>query len=65
MKIELLAIAQTELEDTLFFYELKQRGLGRRFKAQVRKAIKRIKMYPQAWPIEQGEVRKCFAYFLK
>ncbi len=39
-----------------------QPGLGRRFKAEVRQTVKRIKSYPQAWPVERGEVRKCFVH---
>jgi plasmid stabilization system protein ParE len=62
MKIEILGLAQQELEDAMLFYELEQRGLGRRFKREVRHAIDRIKMYPKAWPMERGEVRKCFVH---
>ena len=62
MNIEILDIAQVELEEAIFFYELEQIGLGDRFKAEVRQAIQRIKKYPQAWPIERGEVRKCFVH---
>jgi plasmid stabilization system protein ParE len=62
MKLEILEVAQNELEDAIMFYELEQSGLGRRFKTEVRQAIKRIKSYPQAWSVERGEVRKCFVH---
>ncbi len=48
MKIEILEVAQTELEEAVWFYELEQSGLGRRFKKEVRHTITRIKQYPQA-----------------
>jgi len=62
MKIEIIELAQQELEDAVLFYELEQPGLGKRFKAEVRQTLKRIQMYPKAWPIERGEVRKCFVH---
>lgn len=62
MKVEILEVARAELEDAVWFYELEQSGLGRRFKREVRQAITRIKQYPEAWPIERGEIRKCFVH---
>jgi hypothetical protein len=32
MKIEIIELAQQELEDAVLFYEVAQSGLGRRFK---------------------------------
>ena len=60
MNIEISEFAQKELEDAVLYYELELYGLGRKFKEEVRKAIKRIKKYPTSWPPERGEVRKCF-----
>jgi plasmid stabilization system protein ParE len=62
MKIEIIELAQQELEDAVLFYEVAQSGLSRRFKEEVRQAIKRIRRYPKAWPIDRGEVRKCFVH---
>lgn len=62
MKVKILELAQQELEEAMLFYELEYQGLGRRFKTEVRSAIKRIRRYPNAWPIERGEVRKCFVH---
>ncbi|MCU0645165.1 MAG: type II toxin-antitoxin system RelE/ParE family toxin [bacterium] len=62
MELKISNFAQKELEDSIFFYELEQRGLGRRFKDEVRHAIDRIVKSPKAWPVERGEVRKCFVH---
>ncbi|MCP5109155.1 MAG: type II toxin-antitoxin system RelE/ParE family toxin [bacterium] len=62
MNIEISEFAQVELDDAVLYYELEQYGLGQRFKNAVRKTIDRIKKYPTSWPIERGEVRKCFVH---
>ncbi len=62
MNVEILEVAQTELEDAILFYELEQPGLGRRFKTEARQAVKRIRRYPHAWPIERDDMRKCFVH---
>ncbi|MBC8185016.1 type II toxin-antitoxin system RelE/ParE family toxin, partial [candidate division KSB1 bacterium] len=54
--------AQKELEQGILYYELEQHGLGFRFKQEVRNSIDRIIKHPKAWPIERGEVRKCFVH---
>jgi len=60
MKIEILELAEKELEDAVLYYELEQDGLGRKFRDAVRHSIERIKRYPTSWPIERSEVRKFF-----
>ncbi len=62
MNVEISEFAQVELDDAVLYYELEQYGLGKRFKKAVRKTIERIKKYPTSWPIERGEVRKCFVH---
>jgi hypothetical protein len=52
-------IAKYELEDAVSFYELEFEGLGKRFKSEVRSSINRILHYPNAWPTERREIRKC------
>ena len=60
MKIVFSELAKYELDDAVSFYELEVPGLGTRFKYEVKQSIQRIKRYPEAWPIERGEIRKCF-----
>lgn len=62
MTIKILDIARQELEESIWFYELEQSGLGQRFKTEVRQAIKRIQQYPYACPIERGSIRKCLVH---
>ena len=50
MMIEFLDIAQVELDEAVFFYELEQNGLGGRFKEEVCHAIHRIQRFPDARP---------------
>ena len=59
MKVIFSEIAKHELEDAEAYYELEMQGLGTRFKQEVKSSIKRIIQYPEAWPIETGEIRKC------
>jgi len=62
MNIKISEFAQRELEDAIFFYELQQQGLGLNFKNNVRSSIKRIVKHLNAWPVERGEVRKCYLH---
>jgi len=58
MKIIFSSLAKLELEDAITYYELEHSGLGIYFKKEVLKNIGRIKKFPQAAPIEIGEIRK-------
>lgn len=51
-------LAKYEFGDAVEFYELEQSGLGGRFKEEIKKSIKRIVGYPNAWSVERGEIRK-------
>ena len=59
MRVIFTRIARQELEDAVRYYELEYSGLGHRFKEEVRRAALRMAEHPQAWSIEQGDVRKC------
>jgi len=59
MRVIFTSIAKLELDDAVRFYDLEYSGLGRRFKEKVRKAVN---AYPQAWSIEQGNIRKCLLH---
>ncbi|MBW7898248.1 Plasmid stabilization system protein [Candidatus Brocadiaceae bacterium B188] len=62
MKVIFTNLAKLELEDATAFYELEYLGLGKRFKQEVKKSIKRIIEYPKACSIERGDVRKCLLH---
>jgi len=54
--------ASQELDDATRYYEIEHPGLGVRFREEVRKAVKRISEYPEAWSVERGDVRKCILH---
>lgn len=62
MKVIFSKYARQELDDATQYYEIEYQGLGKRFRDEVRKAAKRISEYPEAWAIEQGDVRKCILH---
>lgn len=62
MIIEISEFAQKESDEAVLFYELQQRGLGLKFRDEVRISIDRIERHPKSWPIERGEIRKCFVH---
>lgn len=59
MRVIFTTVARSELRDATAFYELEYAGLGRRFEEEIKKAVLRIALYPEAWSIERGQVRKC------
>ena len=62
MKVVFLKYAKQELDDATQFYELEFSGLGRRFREEVKNAVSRIVEYPEAWPLERGDFRKCMLH---
>jgi hypothetical protein len=58
MKIVFSELAIFELKDAADYYEMELIGLGNQFKKEVKKGILRIKDYPNAWPIEKGDIRR-------
>jgi plasmid stabilization system protein ParE len=62
MKVIFSTLAKQELEDAAHHYELEHECLGRRFKAEVKEAARRIARYPHAWSFHRGEIRKCLLH---
>ncbi len=62
MKIIFSKYAKLELDDAIHFYELEFRGLGKRFKKEIKDAVLRISEHPNAWSVERGDVRKCLLH---
>jgi len=52
--------AETEFFRAIDHYERDKRGLGYDFSIEVYSAIQKIIAYPLAWPVLEGEVRRCF-----
>lgn len=47
--------AQLDVRNAVQFYESRRQGLGKRFRASLRDAVRTIREHPEAWPeIEPG-----------
>jgi plasmid stabilization system protein ParE len=62
MTVAFLPIAKTELDDAVEYYDLELPGLGQRFKEEVRSALKRISVFPEAWSLIRPGIRKCIMH---
>ena len=51
--------AETEFYNAVDYYESCQPGLGYDFYAQIHVAIQNIIDYPEAWPVQEDDVRRC------
>lgn len=60
MRVIFSKLAKQELDDATHYYEIELQGFGKLFRGEVRRAVKRITVYPEAWSVERGDVRKCF-----
>lgn len=58
MKIIVAQIAQREFNEAKEFYEIEKTGLGLLFEKEIKEATFRIKKFPEAWPVEQKEIRR-------
>lgn len=58
MRIAFSPEAAAEFNDGERYYERQLPGLGARFRAEVRAALKRLRHWPLAAPVERGEIRR-------
>lgn len=58
MRFEFSPEAQAEFSDGESYYERQMPGLGARFRADVRDALKRLGHWPLAAPVERGQIRR-------
>ena len=58
MNIEFDELANAELNDAIEHYELEVKNLGIKFKEEVKHGLRRIKEFPEAWAVEEGDVRR-------
>ena len=59
MKVIFSRFAAFELENAKHFYDEVLEGGGIRFIEEVERATKRISEFPNAWPVERTDIRKC------
>ena len=58
MVIILNEFAAEELKDAIDFYEIQVKGLGKRFKDEIKFALRAIKKNPDTWPTESDDIKK-------
>ena len=58
MKIRFDHLAVKELKDAIEYYEIQQKGLGQKFKDEIKRSLKIIKRFPEIGSSEKGDVRK-------
>jgi plasmid stabilization system protein ParE len=51
--------AEAEFLAAIDYYENCAEGLGHDFAVEVYAAVERISAFPTAWPVLEGEVRRC------
>ena len=51
--------AETEFHEAIDYYEECEAGLGADFAIEVHTAIQNILTYPEAWPTQEGDIRRC------
>ena len=59
MKILFHSQAEEELENSFFYYETHQKGLGQKFLDEIEKVLERIKIFLFACGIVEDNVRRC------
>jgi plasmid stabilization system protein ParE len=59
MKISFLLAAQSELDNTIDYYDEQRTGLGFEFSDEIEQALERISNYPEAWSPLSSRVRRC------
>ena len=62
MKIEFLEAAKEEFEEAIEYYEIQQKGLGLRFKTEVKRALRRISLNPYLYPVVSESIRRCILH---
>ena len=59
MKIELFEPAEKELNDAIDYYNQPSPGLGFEFALEIKRALERIRHYPDAWTFLSRRTRRC------
>ena len=59
MNVEFLTSAQKEFEEIVNYYDHQREGLGNQFILEVRRTVRRIENFPDAWSPMSSDVRRC------
>ncbi len=58
-RIEFLEAAEVDLAEAVAFFNLSQENLGYEFLDEVKRTLKRIIDFPEAWPLISRRTRRC------
>lgn len=58
MRIIFDDLAKKEYDDTIEYYEIEIKGLGSRFKAEIKRALRNILKFPTIGTIEEADIRR-------
>ena len=58
MRIIFDDLAEREYDDTIEYYEIEIKGLGKRFKAEIKRALRNIVKFPTIGTIEELDIRR-------
>lgn len=58
MRFEFSPQARAEFEDGERYYEAQVPGLGNRFRKDIQQALRRLRRWPLAAPVEHGDIRR-------
>jgi plasmid stabilization system protein ParE len=59
LNIEILAAAESEIDEIYDYFERETKGLGPQFLDELLHVFKNIKRYPEAWPNFSGRTKRC------
>ena len=59
MIVRIIQSAESEISDAMDYYNRQYSGLGYEFAFEVKESLKRMLLFPKAWPVFQKKVRKC------
>ena len=51
--------AESEFYEAIDYYESRESGLGYDFYVEVHSTIQNICYHPEAWPVQEHDVRRC------
>jgi len=54
--------ADAEFREAIEYYETCQGGLGEDFYFEIHSTIDRILSLPEAWPVLEGDIRRCLVH---
>ncbi len=59
MIVEIVPVAEAEIQDAIRYHESKRPSLGIEFAVEVEEACRKIQEYPNAWQKVAGGARRC------